>query len=79
MCWHTLLSVLTFALFQLLKMAPVATGADNVVTEDGRQKNRMEAYTKFWQDDMNKEKDVDTNNRLSSYTEVVNGTHLFAR
>ena len=53
-------------------MAPVAT-ENNVVTQDGRQKNRMEAYTKFWQDDMTKEKEVDTSNRLSSYTEVVNG------
>ena len=55
-------------------MAPVATG-NNAVTEDGRQKGRMEAYTKCWQDDMNKEKEVDTSNRLNSYTEVVNGTH----
>ena len=47
---------------------------DNYVTADGRQKNRMEAYTKFWQDDLNKEKEVDTENRLSSYTDVVNGT-----
>lgn len=54
-------------------MAPVATEG-NVVTEDGRQKNRMEAYTKFWQNDMTKEKEVDTDNRLNSYTEVVNGT-----
>lgn len=53
-------------------MASVAT-EKNAVTEDGRQQNRMEAYTKFWQEDMNKEKDVDTSNRLGSYTEVVNG------
>lgn len=55
-------------------MAPVAT--EKVVTEDGRQQGRMETYTKFWQSDMNKEKDVDTGNRLNSYTEVVNGAHL---
>ena len=55
-------------------MAPVAT-ENNAITEDGRQQNRMEAYTKFWQNDMSKEKDVDTSNRLSSYTEVVNGSY----
>jgi sterol 24-C-methyltransferase len=55
-------------------MAPVAT-ENNVVTDDGRQKNRMEAYTKFWQNDMSKEKDIDTSNRLTSYTDVVNGTY----
>ena len=52
-------------------MAPVAT--EKVVTEDGRHQSRMENYTKFWQNDMAKEKEVDTSNRLSSYTEVVNG------
>ena len=56
-------------------MAPVAT-EKNVVTEDGRQQNRMEAYTKFWQNDMNKEQDVDTSNRLNSYTDVVNGAQI---
>ena len=56
-------------------MAPVAT-EKNVVTEDGRQQNRMEAYTKFWQNDMSKEKDVDTANRLQSYTDVVNGAWI---
>lgn len=53
-------------------MAPVAVD-EKVVTADGRQQNRMEAYTKFWQNDVSKEEDVDTSNRLSSYTEVVNG------
>ncbi|KAI0687671.1 delta-sterol C-methyltransferase [Cytidiella melzeri] len=53
-------------------MAPVATESSSV-TQDGRQSSRMEAYTKFWQKDMNKEKEVDTENRLDSYTEVVNG------
>ncbi len=43
------------------------------VTADGRQENRMENYTKFWQNDTSKEKEVDTSNRLDSYTEVVNG------
>ena len=54
-------------------MSPVAVDA-NVVTDDGRQQKRMEAYTKFWQNDVSKEAEVDTSNRLSSYTEVVNGT-----
>lgn len=53
-------------------MSPVAVN-DTPVTSDGRQQNRMEAYTKFWQNDMTKEQDVDTSNRLSSYTDVVNG------
>ena len=55
-------------------MAPVA--AEKTVTEDGRHQDRMESYTKFWQNDMSKEQDVDTSNRLSSYTEVVNGAQL---
>ena len=53
-------------------MAPTATESNNV-TADGRQENRISNYTKFWQNDMSKEKDVDTSNRLESYTEVVNG------
>ena len=54
-------------------MAPVAV-ENNAVTADGRHEKRMTNYTKFWQQDMSKEKDVDTSNRLESYTEVVNGT-----
>ena len=52
-------------------MAPAAT--EKVVTEDGRHQDRMEAYTKFWQKDMGNEKDIDTENRIGSYTDVVNG------
>ncbi|KAF7794902.1 hypothetical protein EIP86_006045 [Pleurotus ostreatoroseus] len=52
-------------------MAPTATESN--VTADGRQENRISNYTKFWQNDMSKEKDVDTANRLSSYKDVVNG------
>ncbi|KAH7913311.1 S-adenosyl-L-methionine-dependent methyltransferase [Hygrophoropsis aurantiaca] len=40
---------------------------------DGRQENRVENYTKFWQKDMSKEAEVDTQNRSESYTDVVNG------
>jgi sterol 24-C-methyltransferase len=56
-------------------MAPVANES-SPITEDGRQSNRMEAYTKFWQKDMNNEKEVDTENRIDSYTDVVNGKFL---
>lgn len=41
--------------------------------DDGRQEQRVDAYTKFWQKDMSKEADVDNQNRLESYTDVVNG------
>ncbi|KAI0090135.1 S-adenosyl-L-methionine-dependent methyltransferase [Irpex rosettiformis] len=53
-------------------MAPVAE-EKGTVTEDGRQSNRMENYTKFWQKDVGNEKEVDTENRIGSYTDVVNG------
>ena len=43
------------------------------VTKDGRHSDRMENYTKFWQKDMGNEKDIDTENRIGSYTDVVNG------
>ncbi|KAF8221073.1 sterol 24-C-methyltransferase [Tricholoma matsutake] len=41
--------------------------------EDGRVGSRIEAYTKFWQQDPNAEQKVDTQNRLSSYADVING------
>ena len=41
--------------------------------EDGRQERRVDGYTKFWQKDASKEGEVDTSNRLDSYTDVVNG------
>jgi sterol 24-C-methyltransferase len=40
---------------------------------DGRQEQRIDAYTKFWQKDISKEAEVDNQNRLDSYTDVVNG------
>jgi sterol 24-C-methyltransferase len=40
---------------------------------DGRQDKRIENYTQFWQKDMSKEADADTENRNTSYTDVVNG------
>jgi sterol 24-C-methyltransferase len=41
--------------------------------EDGRQEKRVDGYTKFWQKDASNEAEVDTSNRLDSYTDVVNG------
>jgi sterol 24-C-methyltransferase len=41
--------------------------------EDGRQEERLGSYTKFWQKDASKEAEIDTSNRLDSYTDVVNG------
>ena len=40
---------------------------------DGRVKDRVANYTGFWQKDMSKEEAVDTENRIDSYTDVVNG------
>lgn len=45
--------------------------------DDGRIDNRIENYTKFWQKDLKKEESVDNDNRLDSYTDVVNGSFLF--
>lgn len=40
---------------------------------DGRVNSRIENYTEFWQKDMHKEEKADTDNRVDSYTDVVNG------
>jgi sterol 24-C-methyltransferase len=40
---------------------------------DGRQQTRVENYTKFWQNDFGKEREADNQNRVESYTDVVNG------
>ena len=45
--------------------------------DDGRIDNRIENYTKFWQKDLKKEESADNDNRLDSYTDVVNGNFLF--
>lgn len=50
-------------------MAPVAEQST-----DGRSKDRMTNYTKFWEGDLKNNGDEHNENRLSSYTEVVNGT-----
>ncbi|KAJ7031942.1 delta-sterol C-methyltransferase [Mycena alexandri] len=40
---------------------------------DGRQRDRIENYTKFWNKDISKEDANGTENRVDSYTDVVNG------
>ncbi|TCD71961.1 Delta(24)-sterol C-methyltransferase [Steccherinum ochraceum] len=50
-------------------MAPVASEPSN----DGRSKDRMTNYTKFWENDLKEENREHNENRLQSYTEVVNG------
>ncbi|KAJ6627954.1 sterol 24-C-methyltransferase [Mycena sp. CBHHK59/15] len=40
---------------------------------DGRQGDRIANYTKFWNKDMSKEDSTHTENRVDSYTDVVNG------
>ncbi|THU98385.1 sterol 24-C-methyltransferase [Dendrothele bispora CBS 962.96] len=40
---------------------------------DGREDERVQNYTKFWQNDTSKEAQVDNDNRLQSYADVVNG------
>ncbi|KII87883.1 hypothetical protein PLICRDRAFT_42408 [Plicaturopsis crispa FD-325 SS-3] len=50
-------------------MAPTATEAQ----ADGRQGKRIENYVDFWQKDLSKESTTDNDNRVDSYTDVVNG------
>ena len=42
---------------------------------DGRQGGRIENYTKFWKNDLKREGERETEQRLDNYTEVVNGTY----
>ncbi|KAL5480775.1 ERG6 [Sanghuangporus weigelae] len=42
-------------------------------TKDGRIEKRVENYTAYWQKDVSKENDEGTQNRISSYADVVNG------
>ncbi|KAL1697011.1 S-adenosyl-L-methionine-dependent methyltransferase [Schizophyllum commune] len=53
--------------------AETASKALIVPEKDGRVGQRIENYTKFWQKDMNKDGEVDKDNRVDSYTDVVNG------
>ncbi|KAF7351331.1 Delta-sterol C-methyltransferase [Mycena sanguinolenta] len=52
-------------------MSVVQTNPNGLV--DGRQKDRIENYTKFWNKDISKEDSTGTENRVESYTDVVNG------
>ncbi|KAJ7634665.1 delta-sterol C-methyltransferase [Roridomyces roridus] len=40
---------------------------------DGRERDRIANYTKFWNKDISKEDSTGTDNRVDSYTDVVNG------
>ncbi|KIY63359.1 hypothetical protein CYLTODRAFT_458169 [Cylindrobasidium torrendii FP15055 ss-10] len=40
---------------------------------EGRIHSRIENYSNFWQKDLSKEQDVDTENRSGAYADVVNG------
>ncbi|KAG9313574.1 S-adenosyl-L-methionine-dependent methyltransferase [Chiua virens] len=40
---------------------------------DGRVNQRIDNYTKFWENDLNQENDASNENRLTNYTDVVNG------
>ena len=44
--------------------------------DDGRVGSRIENYSDFWQKDIRKEGQVESDNRLENYTDVVNGVLL---
>lgn len=54
----------------------MATTASSEKTADGRELNRMAKYTEFWDNELKKEGDEHTNNRLAHYVDVVNGEVL---
>jgi sterol 24-C-methyltransferase len=41
--------------------------------DDGRVDSRFENYSGFWQKDLTKEAQVDSDNRIDNYTDIVNG------
>lgn len=45
--------------------------------DDGRVGSRIENYSDFWHKDIRKEGQVESDNRLENYTDVVNGVLLF--
>ena len=45
---------------------------------DGRVGDRIGGYTKFWDKDPNQESQTNNENRLGSYTDVVNGLFFFS-
>lgn len=44
---------------------------------DGRVKDRIDNYTKFWDKDPGQESDTHNHNRLGRYADVVNGLSFF--
>ena len=48
-----------------------------VAQADGRVGERIGNYTKFWQSDLKQETNVEVENRLGDYTNVVNGEKFF--
>jgi hypothetical protein len=46
--------------------------------DDGRVGSRIENYSGFWQKDLRKEDQVDSDIRLKNYTEVVNGVARYS-
>lgn len=45
----------------------------SVQLDDGRVGSRIENYAGFWQKDIQKEAQVDSDTRVENYTDVVNG------
>lgn len=50
--------------------------SNNGTLADGRVNSRIENYTQFWQKELSNEAKVDTDNRVDSYTDVVNGMSI---
>jgi len=46
--------------------------------DDGRVGSRIENYPGFWQKDIRKEAQVDSDIRVENYTEVVNGVARYS-
>ena len=51
--------------------------SNNGTLADGRVNSRIENYTQFWQKELSNEAKVDTDNRVDSYTDVVNGMSIY--
>jgi hypothetical protein len=47
-----------------------------VAQADGRVDERIGNYTRFWQSDLKHETNVEVENRLDDYTNVVNGMQI---
>lgn len=44
---------------------------------DGRVGQRIDNYTKYWEKDPGQEGETHSNNRVGSYSDVVNGSFFF--